>query len=199
MAEEARSPKTDPGGDPSARPRAQAIARPHARPVPGRRMPAALFSARLAARTAPSGARGILDAPRVGSLAEIEAAKRTLLVTYRRDGTPVPTPVWAAQEAGRLCAEIPVCSSPHAPCAASRWALPSRPALGFSALTRSLSPSARWPLDTERDARCLSGRWTRCASTPVTWRSCRCRGTPTDLSAHAAVAASSRFTGLDGR
>src|ERR1700682_182905 len=102
MAEEARSPKTDPGGDPSARPRAQAIARPHARPVPGRRMPAALFSARLAARTAPSGARGILDAPRVGSLAEIEAAKRTLLVTYRRDGTPVPTPVWAAQEAGRL-------------------------------------------------------------------------------------------------
>jgi uncharacterized protein len=102
MAEEARSRKTDPGGDPSARPRAQAMARPHARPVPGRRMPAALFSARLAARTAPSGTRRILDAPRVGSLAEIAAAKRTLLVTYRRDGTPVPTPVWAAQEAGRL-------------------------------------------------------------------------------------------------
>jgi uncharacterized protein len=102
MAENARSRQTGPSGDPSARPRGQALARPHARPVSGRRMPAALFSARLAARTAPAGTRRILDAPRVGTLAEIAAAKRTLLVTYRRDGTPVPTPVWAAPEAGRL-------------------------------------------------------------------------------------------------
>jgi hypothetical protein len=70
--------------------------------VPGRRIPAAIFSARLAARTAPAGTRRILDVPRVGSLAEVAAAKRTLLVTYRREGTSVPTPVWAAQEAGRL-------------------------------------------------------------------------------------------------
>jgi PPOX class probable F420-dependent enzyme len=29
-------------------------------------------------------------------VAEVARAKRTLLVTFRRDGTPVPTPVWAA-------------------------------------------------------------------------------------------------------
>jgi hypothetical protein len=54
----------------------------------------------VAARTAPSGARRIALAPRVGSAAEIAAAKRTLVVTYRRDGTPVPTPVWAAEADG---------------------------------------------------------------------------------------------------
>jgi uncharacterized protein len=102
MAEKSRGRKADPDGDSSARGRAHATARPHARPVPGRRLPAALFSARLAARTAPSGTRRILDAPRVGSLVDIAASKRALLVTYRGDGTPVPTPVWAAQEAGRL-------------------------------------------------------------------------------------------------
>jgi PPOX class probable F420-dependent enzyme len=72
------------------------------RPVSGRRIPAALFSARMAARTAPGGAREIDGAPRVGSLAEIAACKRALLVTYRRDRTPVPTPVWAAEQDGRL-------------------------------------------------------------------------------------------------
>jgi hypothetical protein len=65
-------------------------------------MPAALLSARLAARTAPAGTRRILRAPRVGSLVDIAAGKRTLLVTYRGDGTPVPTPVWAAEKAGRI-------------------------------------------------------------------------------------------------
>jgi PPOX class probable F420-dependent enzyme len=68
-----------------------------ARPVPGRRLPAALPLARMAARTAPRGARGIVDAPRSGSLQDIARAKRALLVSYRRDGTPVPTPVWAAR------------------------------------------------------------------------------------------------------
>ena len=77
-------------------------ARPRARPVPGRRLPGSLASARLAARTAPRGAREIASRPRTGSLAEIAAAKRTLAVTYRRDGTPVPTPVWAAEANGRL-------------------------------------------------------------------------------------------------
>jgi uncharacterized protein len=102
MTDAARSRSADPGGDPNARRRAPAAARPRARPVPGRRMPAALFSARLAARTAPAGTRRILDAPRVGSVVEIAACKRTLLVTYRGDGTPVATPVWAAEQAGRL-------------------------------------------------------------------------------------------------
>jgi hypothetical protein len=70
--------------------------------VPGRRLPAALPSARLAAKTAPRGARELHEAPRTGSVREIAAAKRSLLITYRRDGTPVPTPVWAAPAGGVL-------------------------------------------------------------------------------------------------
>jgi uncharacterized protein len=56
----------------------------------------------MAARTAPTGAREIVDAPRSGSVEEIRACKRSLLVTFRRNGTPVPTPVWAAELDGRL-------------------------------------------------------------------------------------------------
>lgn len=56
----------------------------------------------MAARVAPRGAREIVNAPHSGSIAEIRACKRSLLVTYRRDGTPVPTPVWAAEAEGRL-------------------------------------------------------------------------------------------------
>jgi PPOX class probable F420-dependent enzyme len=77
-------------------------ARPGARPVAGRRLPAALPGARLAARTAPSGARRIDREPRTGSLEQVACCKRALLVTYRRDGTPVPTPVWAARHDGHL-------------------------------------------------------------------------------------------------
>lgn len=78
------------------------VARPGAHPVPGRRPPGALPGARLAARTAPKGARTITEAPRVGSVMDVQAHKRALLVTFRRDGTPVPTPVWAAEADGRL-------------------------------------------------------------------------------------------------
>jgi PPOX class probable F420-dependent enzyme len=70
--------------------------------VPGRRLPAALPSARLAARTAPRGARENTAAPRTGSIEDVARCKRALLVTYRRDGTPVPTPVWAAPAGGAL-------------------------------------------------------------------------------------------------
>jgi len=72
-------------------------ARPGAHPVPDRRLPAALFTGRLAARTAPRGARTIHEQPRTGSPREIPPSKRTLVVTYRRDGRPVATPVWAAE------------------------------------------------------------------------------------------------------
>jgi uncharacterized protein len=75
-------------------------ARPGAHPVPGRRPPGALLGARLAARTAPAGARTIADAPRTGTVAEVAARKRTLLVTFRRSGVPVATPVWAAEADG---------------------------------------------------------------------------------------------------
>jgi uncharacterized protein len=75
--------------------------RPHAHPVAGRRLPAALPSARLSARAAPRGARTVGERPRTGTLAEIARCKRALLVTYKRDGTPVPTPVWAAVADGR--------------------------------------------------------------------------------------------------
>jgi uncharacterized protein len=77
-------------------------ARPAARPVPGRRLPAALPSARFAARTAPRGARQIGEQPRTGTIEEVGRCKRALLVTYRRDGTPVPTPTWAALGDGVL-------------------------------------------------------------------------------------------------
>ncbi len=77
-------------------------ARSSAHPRPGRRLPAAVFSARLAARLAPRGAKDVIRAPRSGSLVEIRDCKRSLLVTFRRDGTPVPTPVWAAEAGGRL-------------------------------------------------------------------------------------------------
>jgi uncharacterized protein len=79
-----------------------AMARPGAHPVPGRRLPAALFGARIAARLAPAGLRTIADQPRTGSVEAVASCKRALLSTFRRDGTPVSTPVWAALADGRL-------------------------------------------------------------------------------------------------
>ncbi|HEY5343556.1 MAG TPA: PPOX class F420-dependent oxidoreductase [Solirubrobacteraceae bacterium] len=77
-------------------------ARPGAHPVTNRRLPASLLFGRIAARVLPRGARDAADAPRTGSVQEIVPCKRSLLVTYRRDGTPVSTPVWAAVADGRL-------------------------------------------------------------------------------------------------
>ena len=81
---------------------APARARRTARPVPGRRLPAALPMARIAARRAPPAGRRIVEWARTDSLAAVRDSKRALLVTYRRDGTPVPTPAWAAEQDGRL-------------------------------------------------------------------------------------------------
>ncbi|MGF7120648.1 PPOX class F420-dependent oxidoreductase [Rhodococcus sp. TAF43] len=36
------------------------------------------------------------------TLDEIGSAKYVLLTTFRKDGTPVPTPLWAAMDDGRL-------------------------------------------------------------------------------------------------
>jgi PPOX class probable F420-dependent enzyme len=82
--------------------RREASARPGAHPVPGRRLPAALLGARMAARSAPAGLRTIAVAPRTGSAEQVARHKRALLTTFRRNGTPVSTPVWAALADGRL-------------------------------------------------------------------------------------------------
>jgi PPOX class probable F420-dependent enzyme len=92
-------PRSGAGQLPGARPPG---ARPGARPVPGRRLPGAVALARLAARGAPRGARLISKAPRSDALAGFALSKYTLLISYRRDGTPVPTPVWAAPAGGAL-------------------------------------------------------------------------------------------------
>ena len=83
---------------PDRAPRARRLARP----VPGRRLPAALFGARMAARRRRSTRARSASRRTTGTLALLAACKRALLVTYRRDGTSVPTPVWAAAADGRL-------------------------------------------------------------------------------------------------
>jgi PPOX class probable F420-dependent enzyme len=70
--------------------------------VEGRRPPGALTGARLAARTDPRGARAIAEVERTGRVAELCAHKRTLLATFRRSGSVVATPVWAAEADGRF-------------------------------------------------------------------------------------------------
>jgi uncharacterized protein len=90
------------GGRGTRREEGGSRARRLARPIPGRRLPLAIPSARLAGRTAPAGAREIGGVQRGGSVAEIARCKRTLLLTFRRDGRCVPTPVWAAVAEGLL-------------------------------------------------------------------------------------------------
>jgi PPOX class probable F420-dependent enzyme len=59
--------------------------------------------ARLAAHRPPPGAREIASTARVPAPERLpDLGKRSLLVTFRRDGRAVPTPVWAAPANGRL-------------------------------------------------------------------------------------------------
>jgi uncharacterized protein len=112
MADPIRSPQhpgTHPGAPQSTQLEGQGgrrspspVARPGIPPVWGSPLPAALPAARLAARMSPVGSREVVKLPRAGSLDEIRSSKRALLVTYRRDRTPVPTPVWAAESGGCL-------------------------------------------------------------------------------------------------
>jgi hypothetical protein len=71
-----------------------------ARPRPGRRLPAALAGAKLQTRTRPARAAQVETAAATGSLAELARHKRHVLVTFRRDGRAVPTPLWAAVAGG---------------------------------------------------------------------------------------------------
>jgi PPOX class probable F420-dependent enzyme len=77
-------------------------ARASARARPGRRLPAALSSARLQARLLRRAAREQAQAPATGTPAALARGRYTLVTTFRRDGTPVATPVWAALEQGRI-------------------------------------------------------------------------------------------------
>jgi PPOX class probable F420-dependent enzyme len=58
--------------------------------------------ARLGAGPARRLAGGALDAAHTGSLDQIRRHRHSLLITYRRDGTAVPTPAWAADANGKL-------------------------------------------------------------------------------------------------
>ena len=89
-------PATDPTGTPPV------VARRTERPRAGRRLPAALPSARLQARMLGETAQRLAQAPASGALADLATSKYSLLVTFRRDGAPVATPVWGAVVGGRL-------------------------------------------------------------------------------------------------
>ncbi len=39
--------------------------------------------------------------PLLGRFSDLASSRRTLVVSFRRDGTPVPTPVWAALDGER--------------------------------------------------------------------------------------------------
>ena len=82
--------------------RAGGSARPTARPLRGRRVPAAIASARLQARMLRTSAVALANRQLTGELADIAHARHALIVTYRRDGAPVATPVWAAVADGRI-------------------------------------------------------------------------------------------------
>ncbi|MEA2201087.1 MAG: hypothetical protein QOI89_1683 [Solirubrobacteraceae bacterium] len=79
-------------------------ARATARPRRGRRLPGALPSARLQAQMLRSAAHEVARAAATGTLEELARRRHTLVLTFRRDGTPVATPVWAAVADGRLYA-----------------------------------------------------------------------------------------------
>lgn len=76
-----------------------APARPSARPVPGRRLPAGRFAGRLSVWLQRTLTRLASASPRP---TELGRSPYTLLTTFRRDGTAVAVPVWAAMENGRL-------------------------------------------------------------------------------------------------
>jgi uncharacterized protein len=81
---------------------ARTSARRSARPRGGRRLPAAVGSARVQARMLRSTTHAMAEAPAIGELKDVAHRRHALIVTYRRDGTPVATPVWAAVADGRV-------------------------------------------------------------------------------------------------
>jgi PPOX class probable F420-dependent enzyme len=72
------------------------------RPRRGQRVPAAVGSARLQSRFLRRAAASLVEAPAGGTLEDIAQSRYALIVTFRRDGTPVATPAWAAAANGRI-------------------------------------------------------------------------------------------------
>jgi PPOX class probable F420-dependent enzyme len=79
-----------------------APARRGTRPVPGRRVPGFAVVDRVQPRLLRSQRRNVPNQPAVGTLDAIAGRKNALVVTFRRDGSPVATPVWAALAGGRI-------------------------------------------------------------------------------------------------
>ncbi|MGH3271365.1 MAG: PPOX class F420-dependent oxidoreductase [Trebonia sp.] len=77
-------------------------ARPRARPRPGKRLPLFRLADVLLPRLRPAAARYLADAPATGTFGAVARARHQLVVTFRRDGSPVPATVWAAPAQGRL-------------------------------------------------------------------------------------------------
>jgi PPOX class probable F420-dependent enzyme len=59
---------------------------------------------RIAARALHPDARGVASQPSRGGGGELSAHRNVLLVSFRRDGQPVPTPVWFASTSNALYA-----------------------------------------------------------------------------------------------
>jgi PPOX class probable F420-dependent enzyme len=82
--------------------RARAASRRAVRPKAGRRLPGSVAGARVQGRALRIVAGTLLAAPRSGDLADIERGRYAVVVSHRRDGAPVATPVWAAVRDGRI-------------------------------------------------------------------------------------------------
>jgi len=77
-------------------------ARRGVRPVSGRRVPGFGLVDRLQPHLLRSERRDVPAQPPTGTLADIAGRKNALVITFRRSGTPVATPVWAAVVDGRI-------------------------------------------------------------------------------------------------
>jgi uncharacterized protein len=81
-------------------------ARRTARPRPGRRLPSAMPSARLQGQVLRAAAHETARASATGGLTELAGHRHALVVTFRRDGTPVATPVWAVVARGLVYTRV---------------------------------------------------------------------------------------------
>lgn len=87
-----------PGGEADGR----RLARPAARPDPSKRLPGSRLGDVLLPRLQPASAEGLAEVPATGTFDNVARARHQLVVTFRRDGSPVATTVWAAAADGRL-------------------------------------------------------------------------------------------------